>query len=110
MPLFQRRHLSKDQIIIPAPLLNTWGRKEFDLGGSHIPENVNKKQLIYNYQFAHPESSILFFPTNSAVLINHNSERMLNGSPPNARLSWSKSSKKSLYFLQRHLEDLQEVC
>eukprot|EP00560_Eucampia_antarctica_P004260 CAMPEP_0197838076 /NCGR_PEP_ID=MMETSP1437-20131217/34196_1 /TAXON_ID=49252 ORGANISM="Eucampia antarctica, Strain CCMP1452" /NCGR_SAMPLE_ID=MMETSP1437 /ASSEMBLY_ACC=CAM_ASM_001096 /LENGTH=655 /DNA_ID=CAMNT_0043445605 /DNA_START=42 /DNA_END=2006 /DNA_ORIENTATION=- len=105
---FARRYLPKDQIIIPAPLLNTWGRAEFDLREYNMAGNINKKQLIYNYQFAHPESSILFFPTNSAVLINHNSERMFNGSPPNAELRWSTSSKKSLYFLQRHLEDLKE--
>lgn len=94
------RLIPKGGTIIPAPLLCTWGRHMFDVRPAK--SDVTRKQLAYNYQYAHPESSLLFFPTNTAITINHHSERT------NAELRWSETDRKSMYYLQRPLEDLKK--
>lgn len=99
---FARRFIKKGQTIIPAPLIVTWGRDMFELNKPHLPQDINRKQLVYNYQYAHPDSSALFFPTNTAIMINHRKHQ------PNAEIRWSKTDKKSSYYLQRTLNDLKE--
>ena len=75
----------------------------FEISGEELQKDVNRKQLAYNYQYAHPESSVLFFPTNTAITINHHSKAH------NAVIRWSEKDKKSMYFLQRPLEELKKV-
>ena len=60
-----------------------------DEGGDEGPvyyklsEEVQGKQLLLNYLYGHPESSMLFFPSGSvSCLINHSKK-------PNAKLVWS---------------------
>uniref|UniRef100_A0A7S4JNF3 SET domain-containing protein n=1 Tax=Odontella aurita TaxID=265563 RepID=A0A7S4JNF3_9STRA len=101
---FARRLIPKGETIIPAPLLCTWGRHMFDVPQKSQRGNINRKQLLYNYQLTHPESSVLFFPTNTAITINHSRER------ENARLRWSNTDRKSMYYLQRPIADLRKVC
>lgn len=117
MGAFARRPIKKGHLIIPSPMLNSWGRDIFDISKKDIPkhlQDVNKKQLVYNYQWAHPDSSLLLFPTNTAITINHASDRRTNkkkksgGPKPNAKLRWSTTDKKSMYFLQKPLEDLKK--
>lgn len=105
---FARRFIKEGNVIIQSPLLLTWGRHMFEMNATHLPRDILRKQLIYNYQFAHPESSVLFFPANTAFMINHQSERTPGGISPNAEIRWSVSDKRSMYYLQRHLDDLKE--
>ena len=104
----RRRPIAKGDVIIPAPLLCTWGRHMFELEGDHMPNNTNKINLAYNYQYANPSSSVLFLPLTPAITINHRSQRGQLRSKPNARLRWSQTNKKSIYYLQRPLEDLRQ--
>ena len=82
----------------------------FELSGDHVPRNysTNRINLAYNYQYASPNSSVLFFPANTAITINHRSQRGWLGPKPNAELRWSRTNKKSMYYLQRPLEDLKQ--
>jgi len=97
-----RRFIANGTTIIGAPLLHTWGREIFNL-------QDHRKHLMYNYQLSHPESSVLFFPTNAAIVINHSSLRMDQANGPNAELKWSMKDKRTAYYLQRHLSDLKQV-
>ena len=101
--------MAKGDVIIPAPLLATYGRHMFNLKGRHVPDDANKVNLALNYQFSHPESSLHLFPTTSALLVNHRSaNQRWGGIKPNAELRWSTTDRKSVYFLQRTLEDLRK--
>ena len=59
--------------------------------------------------WAHPESSILLFPIDTAFAINHASGRGYKSKNPNAELRWSQTDKKSMYYQQSRLEDLKRV-
>ena len=105
---FARRFILEGSVIIFSPMLVTYGaevlRTRPDL------DDINPKQLVYNYQYSHPNSSAYFFPINTAIAINHQSTRqdtIYNPYSPNAALRWSTSERKSRYYLQRHLDDLK---
>mmetsp|Transcript_20107 Transcript_20107/g.27934 ORF Transcript_20107/g.27934 Transcript_20107/m.27934 type:complete len:296 (+) Transcript_20107:94-981(+) len=86
----------------------SWGRETYVLNETFLPPDIQKTQLVMNYQYAHPDSSALFFPLTTALMVNHNSIRMPGGAIANAELKWSTWNKKSAYFLQRPLEDLKK--
>mmetsp|Transcript_42802 Transcript_42802/g.84089 ORF Transcript_42802/g.84089 Transcript_42802/m.84089 type:complete len:299 (+) Transcript_42802:462-1358(+) len=65
------------------------------------PPASDDRQLFYNYQFGHAESSIMLFPVNAAIAINHSNQ-------PNAELRWSLTDKKTQHFLSRSLEALNK--
>ena len=106
---YARRFISDGDVIIASPMLNNWGRQKFNLNVNRtgVDGEANEKQLIYNYMYAHPNSTLLLFPVTRVNMINHKS--IHDGIGPNARLRWSTSDKKTQYYLQRHLEDLRKV-
>ena len=106
---FARRPILLGETIIPSPMLNSWGRDIFNMDAEETPKGINKKQLVYNYMWSHPKSSLLLFPTNTAITINHASDRDSSKILPNAELRWSQTDKKSMYYLQTHLHDLKKV-
>jgi len=106
---FARRPIARGTTIIPAPMLNSWGRDIFNITSEEIKHDVNTKQLIYNYLWTHPESSLLLFPVNTAIAINHASNRRFSRTRPNAELRFSRTDKKSMYYQQSHLEELKKV-
>lgn len=101
---FSRRHLDKDAIIIASPALVT-PRSVLYTNLSHVPEVSNELHLMTNYHYGHRNSSVLFFPLVTSAFINHAS----NGRTPNARVEFSTTDTRSLYFQSLHLEDLLEV-
>jgi len=107
---FARRPISQGDVIIASPLLITYGQEVLRVHNAE-ERGVNPLQVAYNYHYSHSNSSLLFFPVNSAILINHQSNRkttMFNAKEPNAELRWSLSEKKSKYVLQRQLQDLKK--
>mmetsp|Transcript_41837 Transcript_41837/g.98020 ORF Transcript_41837/g.98020 Transcript_41837/m.98020 type:complete len:392 (+) Transcript_41837:2193-3368(+) len=111
---FARRPLRKDDVIIPVQMLHVRGgrdvlRRRVDIAlEDSAPNILADKQYIYNYMYSHPESSVLLFPVNTGVVINHSSARMKNGKAPNAKLKWSLTDKKTQYFLNKPLEALMK--
>ena len=96
---FAKRELKQGQLIAPVPLLHIGDSDVmymFDIVSKHSDtdqesfeidhDNPRGEQLILNYCFSHPESSMLLFPVSPMInLINHG-----NSEKANARLSWSK--------------------
>jgi hypothetical protein len=70
---------------------------------------INPSMQLLNYQFSHPKSTVYLLPINQMIGINHNSARSDSGQVPNAKLRWATWNKKSIYALQRPLEDLKKV-
>lgn len=98
-------HASKaGTVISPVPLLpvsrETLHMYNFDAKGSHL--DVYSHQLLLNYCFGHPKSSMLFFPYSSKVqYINH------NGKNPNAILRWSSSKLNNMKMLEWRMKDMK---
>eukprot|EP00977_Amphora_coffeiformis_P011526 scaffold2768_cov161-Amphora_coffeaeformis.AAC.2 len=86
---FSQYHLKKGDIIMPAPLLQIMDKDVLDIytNGQRIGE-----QLLLNYCFGHPQSSMLLCPDTQAELINHCSKRtkQCGRHGPNAAIRWSR--------------------
>ena len=88
---FATRQMDKGSVISPMPLLpidreilKLKPKIEVD-DNTRSGHSMNKDQLLLNYCFGHPDSSLLFFPYgSSANFINHSKE-------PNAFIRWSSS-------------------
>ncbi len=84
---FAAMEVVEGDVLVPVVLLPV-PRKTFQMEGK-------RKQLLLNYSFGHPDSSVTLVPYSSGVhFINHSAE-------PNAVLQWSSSD---LY----HHEDLEK--
>lgn len=60
---------------------------------STLGDEATGKQLLYNYCYGHPDSSLLLFPTGSVVaFINHSKE-------PNAKMVWSNHPAHQKHWL-----------
>lgn len=89
---FAVRSLEKGSVVSPAPVVHL-SRDHLKM---HWIEPQNNKvasvvwegdQMLLNYCYGHPDSSVLFFPYSSAVnLINH-------GRPANVALRWASTDK-----------------
>lgn len=118
---FARRFLKKNAVVLSSPMLTTFGKERFEINITEIREQlkkegkeydieINEELLVLNYHFTHPKSSVYLFPTTSAIMFNHNSQRMPTdyGREPNAKLRWSTRNEKNNLLLQRPLEDLKK--
>ena len=89
---FAQFALSKDEIIVPVPLLQIINRKVLIMT-DESQESIGK-QLLLNYCFGHSESSLLLCPLTNAILINHCSARKPNPAcenGPNAKVQWASA-------------------
>jgi hypothetical protein len=90
---FATRFIPKGGLVAPAPLVhiadkskvNMYSEKKGPTGNIiRDEENIVHKQVILNYCFGHPNSTLLFFPYSSNVVyINHHSTEY------NAKLRWT---------------------
>jgi hypothetical protein len=105
---FARRFLPKDSLIIASPAIAT-RRGQMSVNVTFRGKETNEIQLMTNYHFGHKNSRALFFPLTQAIAMNHNSARSWSGKEPNARLQFSTTDKRSIYFENLPLEDLFKV-
>jgi len=102
---FATRPISKGNVIAPAPMIHfqrshTDMFTEDDEGGI---EHLGKKQLILNYCFGHPDSSLLLFPYSPITnFINHNDDN----SQVNAKIQWSTMSNHHEEWLEQSVEEV----
>ena len=88
---FAQYSMRKGEVIMPAPLLQIMDRKALALWDEETDQRVND-QLLLNYCFGHPQSTLLLCPDTQAVLVNHCSMRTKQCGPqgPNAEIRWSR--------------------
>ena len=99
---FATRSLPKGSIVAPAPVVHLHrGHLELYFPDLDDDEQFHWKglQLLQNYMYGHPSTSLLFFPYSPAVnLINHSPR-------PNVKLQWSDSVNNKDWF-HRSTDDL----
>jgi hypothetical protein len=103
---FARRPLKRGDLIISAPAIAA-SREFMSINTTGL--DIHPTQLLMNYHFGHKNSSMLFFPLNQAIDINHRSKRKPSGQDPNARVEFSKKDARSRYISGRSLDDLKKV-
>lgn len=89
---FASRAVPKGGLVVASPLLHIPDREVLDMhelrkldSGEFVRKSDDPidQQLLLNYCYGHPESSMVFFPVSSGInFINHADE-------PNAKLVWS---------------------
>jgi hypothetical protein len=109
--IVHRRALKHGTTIISTPLILTWGDSPMKMrtGRSAVPEGINTRLILENYQFKHPSADVYFLPITQVTAINHGSPRKESRNPPNAKIQWAQWHRKSVYYLQRPLDDLRNV-
>jgi len=114
---FAQFGVKKDEIIVPAPVLQVVDKNILKLYKRDV--NVLKDPeayeigtgLIMNYCFGHPKSSMLLCPLTSAVLLNHCSSRTKECGPdgPNAAVRWSSGWDAPSYeWRNKTLEEIEQ--
>jgi SET domain len=124
---FARRKIPKGGLVAPVPLIQIPDEEVLDMHkvkpvtfeGTDEEEQeetvfvreegenskTTGKQLLLNYCWGHPESSVLLFPTGMAVnYINHNSDK----SKVNAKMIWSDHPSNRKEWLKIPPEELVE--
>lgn len=119
---FAKRAIRRGDVIAPMPLLKindkSWlDMYEKDLTYNDDEEIISKivdsddpilthKQLLLNYCFGHPKSSILLHPVGSVVnMVNHKQ----NGKGANAEILWSHHPIYNRDWLNKSMDELQEL-
>jgi hypothetical protein len=90
---FATRFIPKGSLVAPAPVIHFADKSTLNIYNETRKRKVYKNkdqllttQLIRNYMFGHPESSVVLFPYSSNVAyINHHSTEF------NAKLQWAKN-------------------
>eukprot|EP00980_Cylindrotheca_fusiformis_P013942 scaffold3621_cov114-Cylindrotheca_fusiformis.AAC.7 len=111
---FANRAIPEGGLVAPVPMIQIPDEEvltmydvkmklDEDEGEEYQVRNGNEPfgtQLLLNYCFGHPESSILLFPAGAvAPFINHSKK-------PNAKLVWSKHPDNQVHWFDLPLEDL----
>lgn len=108
---FATRRIKAGGLVAPTPLLHIPTSEVLDMHELYFTEHgdwarssdeVTGQQLLVNYCYGHPSSSMLFYPTGSAVgFINH-------ADKPNAKLVWSSHPGNMKQWFELEPEDLAE--
>mmetsp|Transcript_16261 Transcript_16261/g.23951 ORF Transcript_16261/g.23951 Transcript_16261/m.23951 type:complete len:655 (-) Transcript_16261:141-2105(-) len=120
---FSKRSISKGELIIPAPLVHVPDKRSlemYDFIVNHDGELIRteegaREQLLTNYCFGHPQSSLLMCPSTYAVLINHKSSKVKNrgidernAEGPNAEYRWSTWNHINDEWHRLSIDDLSD--
>jgi SET domain len=110
---FASRAIPAGGLIVPVPLTHVPDKSIFnvhpltlDAEGNYVraSDQVISQQLIVNYCFGHPESSMLFFPSGSVTsLINH-----ADNDAVNAKITWSSHTNHQKMWFQFEPATLME--
>jgi len=100
---FARRVLTKGEVVTSSPLMHI-SREDTEVLEKRKDGRIIKvgDQLLLNYCFGHPNSTLLLYPYSSIILyINHN-----GGDAANARLQWSAMNLHKSEWLHRSVTDV----
>lgn len=105
------RAMKQGDMVAPVPLTHFPDKRilnMYDLRLTEKGELVKQsdepitRQLLVNYCYSHPQSSMIFFPSGSVVpLINHHDE-------PNAKLVWSRHPNHQRMWLELSPQELAD--
>ena len=107
---FVTRPTQEGDIITTTPLAPILDKSILD--ASHTENTSQKKQILLNYCFGHPKSSLLLFPYGDIVnFINHKSAKNTNvDERPNAKLRWADSfSLFQSHYLDKPIDELTDL-
>ena len=94
---FATNNIQEGSIVAPAPLVPVH-RELLDM---NLDDDTETTQMLHNYCFGHPDSSLLFFPYTSSInFINHDNVN------PNAYIRWSKSEMSRNEMLDWSADDV----
>jgi hypothetical protein len=103
---FATRKIQKGKVIAPIPMVHVRRRHMEVYDSNNVDEydgfvTWEGKQLLDNYVYGHPESSLLLFPYSPVInYVNHNAAKY------NAELRWSTLSNHHTDWLERTPDDL----
>lgn len=111
-----RYSIAKDEVVVPVPLLRIMDSEvlnspQFEHFHAYGDDDKATKQLLLNYCFGHPESTMLLCPLSHAIMINHCSLRTQECGPegPNAAIRWSGEwDPTTKTWLDFTIEELEE--
>lgn len=106
---FATRTIVKGEVIAPMPMVHVRRRHMNVFGGDDYNDKkasiwLDGQQLILNYCYGHPESSLLLFPY--APVVNYVNHQTLASGGVNADLRWSTLPNHKTEWLQRTPEEL----
>jgi hypothetical protein len=109
-----KRFLKSGSLIAPIPLIHVMDKNIFNFYSWHVPngdgervllkeQGITGKQLMLNYCFGHPQSSLLLCQASNTALVNHSKDQ------PNARIQWSNWDLTTQNWLTLSFEELGKV-
>lgn len=107
---FATRNVANGTMVAPVPLTHFSDSRILDMYELNVGDDgelrktesstIVGRQLLENYCYGHPQSSMIFFPSGAGVnLINHSDK-------PNAKLVWSKHPSHQRQWLDLDPVDL----
>ena len=113
---FAKRKIQKGGLVSPVPLVHIPDKtmmdmhevtRSIDADGEKYYHRVNDEvigqQLLLNYCYGHPETSMLFYPAGSmSSFINHSAKK------PNAKMQFSDHKQHQQDWLTKSPEDLMD--
>ena len=110
--------IKKGDMVAPAPLLQIMDKEALTIYEKVVSSsksdrwNETGKQLLLNYCWGHPESTMLLCPQTNVVLLNHCSDRSKTCGPhgPNAAIRWASRTwhASTPSWLKMSLDELSE--
>eukprot|EP00547_Thalassionema_nitzschioides_P012338 CAMPEP_0194259980 /NCGR_PEP_ID=MMETSP0158-20130606/44910_1 /TAXON_ID=33649 /ORGANISM="Thalassionema nitzschioides, Strain L26-B" /LENGTH=653 /DNA_ID=CAMNT_0039000001 /DNA_START=1 /DNA_END=1959 /DNA_ORIENTATION=- len=102
---FAQHFIPKGSLVVPTPMVHVMDRDwlaMYDKNGAHVGD-----QVVLNYCFSHPESTVALCPNTNALLINHCSPSSRD-CRVNAKLTWAIDDSISEEWRQMSLEELSK--
>mmetsp|Transcript_2120 Transcript_2120/g.4220 ORF Transcript_2120/g.4220 Transcript_2120/m.4220 type:complete len:220 (+) Transcript_2120:405-1064(+) len=110
---FSRRFIKKGEVVITSPLMafqKSHLEEFYDKNNKIVPPpEFESRQVLLNYCYSHPKSSVALFPLTHAILINHASVRKGSNRHPNAKIRWANDHTETQHLLHSSLELVKEV-
>ena len=113
---FANRKIAQDGLVAPVPLVQITNELIFNMHEikemeaddgeffARASSEVTGMQLLYNYCYGHPESTMMFFPGGAgATLINHGSKDKAN-----AKMMWSNHPNNHKHWFDLQPQQLVE--
>jgi len=114
MGAFAVRSMPEGSIVATTPVVTLY-QDLLKVAKESKNRDVNDLQLLINYCFGHPNTTLLMFPYSSTIhFINHgatntNDQAGNDSTSTNAMLRWSHSEYHASELLEKSLQEMQEL-